>query len=122
MISKTSIKQRKKRKTNPLIVETLEAAVKNPAWKSLGEILSGSAQNYSSVNLNKIDKNTSAGDTIVVPGKVLAVGSLTKKVRICALGFSKEAIEKIKKSKGEVVFITEEMKKNPKAEGIKIIR
>lgn len=122
MISKTKIKERKKKKTKAEVVETLEMAIKNPAWKQVAEILSGSTQKYSSKNLKEIENETSAGDTVIIPGKVLGTGSLTKKVRICALGFSKEALEKIKKVKGEAVMIAEEIKKNPKGEGVKVLR
>ena len=40
---------------------------------------------------------------------------------MCALGFSLAAREKLKKTKSEVVSINEEIKKNPKAEGIRIL-
>lgn len=74
------------------------------------------------MNLKDIEKVTTEGDTVVVPGKVLGSGNVNKKVRICALNFSESAKEKLKESKGEIVTIIEEIKKNPKAEGIKILR
>jgi len=39
------------------------------------------------------------GETVVVPGKVLNVGELTKKVEVAAFSFSQSAEEKIKKRK-----------------------
>jgi len=41
---------------------------------------------------------------------------------VCAVGFSKGAVEKIKKAKGEAVSLLDEINKNVKAEGIKIIK
>ena len=67
-------------------------------------------------------KETEEGDTVVVPGKVLSNGEINKKIRIVALSFSKEAEEKLGKKKCEVVSILEEIKVNPKAEGIKILK
>ncbi len=120
--SNTKLKIRTKRKTNPEIVETLDESRKHPAWGKVAWILSGSRNNYSQINLKEIDEKTKAGDTIVVPGKVLGTGKITKKVRVCALSFSKGAEKAIKKEKGEAVTVLEEIKKNAKAEGVKILR
>ncbi len=122
MISKTKIKSRAKRKTSPVLVETLQEATKNPAWKNVAKILSGSTRNYVSINLFEIDAQTKAGDTVIVPGKVLSKGELTKKVRICALSVSEKVTEKAKKTTSEIVSILEEIKKNPKGEGIKVLK
>jgi large subunit ribosomal protein L18e len=122
MISKTKIKGRIKRKGNPEIVETVIAANKKEKWSAIAQLISGSSKKYSSINLNEIEKQTSAGDTVVVPGKVLGAGNVSKKVRVCAVNFSECAREKLKDNKGEIVTILEEIKKNPNAEGVKIIR
>jgi len=122
MISKTKIKNRTKHKTNYELIETTRNANKNKAWLKVAQILSAPTRDYSSVNLEKVDKETKAGDTVVVPGKVLGSGELTKKVRICALSFSSSALIKMKSTKSEAVSINDEIKLNPKAEGVKIIR
>jgi len=122
MISRTKIKFRSRKKTNSSLVETIQLALKNKNWEKIAKILSSSTRNYSSINLSEIEKQTKAGDTVVIPGKVLSLGDLTKKVRICALSISKTAEEKLKSSKSEFVYISEEIKKNPKAEGLKVLR
>jgi len=122
MISKTKINKRMKRKTNPKIVDTLFFLKKQKNWIEVAKIISSSTRKYSALNLDEIDKQTSEGDTVVVPGKVLGVGKLTKKIRIAALGFSDSALTKIKEKKSEAVSILEEANKNPQAKGIKIIR
>ena|SRR3989344_8345890 len=121
MISKRSIKQRIKRKTNPAVAATISLALKNKSWMPLAQKLSGSTRNHSAVPLFAIDKNTSNGETVIIPGKVLSSGELTKKVRICALSFSSAAKEKMKATKSEAVSIIEEIQKNPKAQGVKIL-
>lgn len=121
MISKTRLKLRVKRKTNPELVQTIALAIKNPHWLKIAKILSGSTRRHPQVNLSEIDKHSAAGDTIIVPGKVLSKGELTKKIRICALSVSREAKEKLKNMKSEFLPLIEEIKKNSKAEGIKII-
>ncbi|MCH7567814.1 MAG: 50S ribosomal protein L18e [Nanoarchaeota archaeon] len=110
-----------KRKKDKEIVETIIAAKKNKDWNKVVQVISGSRRKYASVNLKEIEKQTTTGDTVVIPGKVLGIGNITKKVRVCALGFSDSAREKLKSANGEIVTIFEEINKNPKAEGIKII-
>ena len=121
-ISERKLKERTRKKTNPLVVETINAAAKNKSWYGVRRILSASTRKLPSVNLFEIDKETTEGDTVDVPGKVLSKGEIGKRVRVCALSFSESAREKLKESKSEVVSILEEIKKNPKAEGIKIIK
>jgi len=122
MISRTKIKFRSKNKTNSSLIETIKLALKNKNWEKIAKVLSSSTRNYSSINLSEIEKQTKAGDTVVILGKVLSLGDLTKKVRICALAISSAAAEKLKSSKSEFVHISEEIKKNPKAEGVRVLR
>ena len=124
MVSRTKIKLRIKKKTNPEIQETIAEALKtrSETWIKIAALLSGSTSGYSSINLDTIAKETKAGDTVVIVGKVISKGTLSNKVRIAALSFSESALEKLKESKSETVSILEEIKKNKEAKGIKIIR
>lgn len=115
------MKSRVHNKTNPTLVDTLSAALKSPAWNEVAKKLSGPTRRQPSLNLFQIDSLVKAGDTIVLPGKILSQGDLTKKIKLCALSISSLAKEKIKKSKSEFVPLIEEIKKNQKAEGIKIL-
>jgi len=121
-ISKTKIDKKLKIKRNPKTVATLLAAKKINGWLEVAKLISRPRGKSISVNLEKIDKDTKEGDTVIVPGKVLGSGEINKKIRVCALNFSESAREKLKNKKCEVVLIIEEIKKNPKAQGIKIIR
>ncbi len=122
MRSKTVIKSRLKRKTNQEIVDTILLGTKNPRWMKIAQIVSNSTRKYASINLSDIEKETKIGDTILIPGKILSSGKLSKKVRICALSISSHALDKLKETKSEFFTILEEMKKNPKAEGIKLLQ
>ena len=122
MISKTKVKERIKGKGNPEIVETINLAMKNEKWFEIAKIISSSRKKYSDINLKNIDEKTKEGDIVVVAGKVLGKGNISKKVRVCAINFSESAREKLRKTKSEAITILEEIKKNPKAEGIKLIR
>ena len=74
------------------------------------------------LNLTEIDKDSKEGDTVVVPGKVLSQGEINKKIKVVALGFSEKAREKLMKSKSDPTTILEEIKKNPDAKGVKMLR
>lgn len=120
-LSLTKLKKRSSRKTKPSLKETLAEGIKNKEWHSLVKTLSGPTRKHSSVNLEQIEKESKAGEVIVVPGKILSKGELKNKLTISALSISELAIEKLKSSKSEFIFLKDYIKKNPKAQGVKIL-
>ena len=119
--SKTHIKQKAGRKTNPVLQATILAARKQEAWLPVAQRISGPTKALAAINLDHIDAQAKAGDTVLIGGKVLATGTLTKKVRIVALSFSKAALTKAQATKSELVTIMDKIKANPKATGIKVV-
>ena len=122
MKSKTLIEKQTKKKTNPELVKTIIAAKKKDNWNEIARILSGPRRQKINKNLDKINQEAKDGEIIVVPGKVLSQGELKKKIKISALSFSEKAKEKILESKSEILSILEEIKHNPEAKGIKILK
>ena len=122
MKSKTLIEKQLKRKTNPELVQTIIASKKNLKWIEVSSSLSGLSNERVVFNLDFIDKQAKEGETIVIPGKVLSMGELNKKIKIVALAASKSAIEKINKNGSTFITIIEEIKLNPEAKGIKILK
>ena len=90
---------------------------KKNIWKALARYLEKSSRQIHEVNLSKIEKYAKEGETIVVPGKVLGVGEVNKKVTVAALQFSQKAKEKLKST----LTISELMKKNPKGQKVRIL-
>ncbi len=121
-LSKRRLKVRVRKKTNPRTATAISFALKNPGWQKFAKVLSIPTRQQPSINLRDIDDNVSMGETVIIPGKVLSLGDITKKIKICSFGISQEALDKLKKTKSEWVHILDEMKKNPKAEGVKLIR
>ena len=123
MKSKTKIEKQSEKKSNPLLVETIRLAKKsgNDLWLKVAGILSGPRRNHIIVNLDEIEKSTKEGDSVVVPGKVLSQGEITKKIAIIAFSFSEKTREKLLKTKSQAVNMTEEIKKNPEAKGLKFL-
>ena len=118
MISKTQISKRTRNKRNPEIIETIELAKKNNLL-DLAKKLSGPRGNYKNVNLNDLEKIE--GDKLMVIGKVLGSGDISKKIGIAALAFSKNAKNKLEKAGCDIKTIKEALDKNKNLEGVKII-
>jgi len=122
MKSSSLIKKQTERKQNDKLVQTILIAKKNKKWFRIAEILSSPRRQRASINLSKINDESKLGETIVVPGKVLSDGDIEKKIKIAALNFSEQAKEKLKKAGCEYLSILEEIKKNPDAKEIKILK
>ena len=122
MKSKTKISKQAERKNNPNLVETILAAKKQEAWMEVASELSKPRRLRLEINLEKINSESKDGETIVVPGKVLSQGNMSKKITIVAMNFSDKAKEKILNSKGNFKMIMDEIKSNPVGKGIKILK
>lgn len=121
MKSKTKISKQTERKNNSELVETVFLAKKNKGWLDVAAKLSTPTRNRIEINLEKLN-DFKEGEKIVVPGKILSVGEVSKKLNVIALKFSARAKEKLLNSKCEVSSILEEIKKNPEGKGIKILK
>ncbi|MDD5191794.1 MAG: uL15 family ribosomal protein [Candidatus Nanoarchaeia archaeon] len=117
-ISKTRINERRKRKTNSELVETIGLAQKNNL-SELARKLSAPRRLQGRINLDNLNKIKE--DKIMIVGKVLGLGDINKKITISALGFSGSAVEKLKKKGCEIKTIKQEIERNKKLEGVKII-
>lgn len=122
MKSKTTIEKHLQKKNNPLLVETLIAAKKNAKWNEVASILSGPRRKRINLNLDEINKDSKAGEIIVVPGKILSGGEIDKKIKVVAFNFSEKAKEKLLSAKCEISIILDEIKKNPEAKGLRILK
>ena len=93
----------------------------NLFWKRIAEDLRRPTRERRTVNVYKIEKFARDGETIIVPGKVLSVGELTKKVNVAALTFSEEAKKKIENAKGKALSLPELLKSNPEGKQVRIL-
>ena len=122
MKTKSLIEKQVQRKNNSKLVKTIIASKKDKNWFKIAEILSRPRRKRMDINLGEINKKTKEGEIMVVPGKVLSQGNVKKKVKVVALSFSAKAKEKLLKSNCKISYIEEEIKKNPEAKGVKILR
>ncbi len=120
--SQSRIDKQLERKTNTELVETILAAKKKEAWKPVAEILSFPRRKRMNLNLQEINEKTKDGEHVIIAGKILSQGELNKKIKITAMSISEKAKEKLLKSKIEINDMLDEIKKNPSAKGIRILK
>jgi len=93
---------------------------KSNFWKRIALELERPTRQHRVVNLSKIEHYASDNDVVIVPGKLLSGGELTKKVTIVAYAYSRKTAEKIG-STANVISIEDALKKYPNGKNIKII-
>ena len=119
--SKTKISRQVRAKGNPELVETINLAKKNKNWFKVAEILSYPRRKRPEMNLSQISEKVK-GNIALIPGKVLSQGELSKKIKIISFNISENAKKKLENSKIEYSTILEEIKKNPDAKGVEILK
>ena len=107
--------------TQSIIAEIEPKAHESRFWKRIVHDLKKPSRQKRIINVYKIDKLAKDGETIIVPGKVLSVGEITKKVDVAALQFSEGAKQKILDAQGKILTISELFKQNPEGKKIKIL-
>ena len=123
MKTKSRIEKQLRKKTNTEVVETIINSKKSKNWLDIARVLSAPRRKRIIVNLDKINSESKDGDSILIPGKILSKGNVDKKLKsIISLNISKEAEKKLSKTKVKYSNIIDEIKKNPDAKGIKIIK
>lgn len=98
------------------------AANETKIWALLASELSKTRRRRITVNLTRLNRISSPGDILLIPGKVLGTGSLNHRLDIAAESFSIAAKEKIVNAGGQCLTIEELVKKNPKGSQVRIIK
>ncbi len=104
-----------------LLTELESKVNESKFWKRIVKDLKKSSRLKKAVNVYKIDKFAKEGETIIVAGKVLSVGELSKKVDVAAINFSQEAKRKIEQAKGKTLTIKELLEQNPEGKKVRIL-
>ena len=115
------------RKSNSELVKTVtnlkKASRENdaPLWRSIAQRLEGPARNWPSVNISKLEFNVNKNSKVVVPGKLLGSGNITKKITVSAYSFSQTAKNKVEEAGGKCLSYNEFIKSNPKGTDVVVI-
>lgn len=89
-------------------------------WKRIATDLEAPSRRRRTVNVHALERHAKDGEIIVVPGKVLGDGELSKSVTVAAYMFSDQAREKINR-KGKAITLAQLMKDNPKGQKVRIL-
>jgi large subunit ribosomal protein L18e len=117
----------RRRKGNPellrLVGELRKAARAHgaPVWSALADHLERPRHQTVPVNVGQLERIAAAGETIVVPGKLLADGRLAKKLTVGAFAFSAEARGKILSAGGAALSVHELVKAHPDGAGVRLL-
>jgi len=104
-------------------IQNFKSAYRNskaPIWLKLKEIMERSGFK-AEVNLNKLSKFTEQGDVVIVPGKVLGMGTIDHRITLCAFSLSRSAAKKIIDAGGKIFSIREFVGKFPEGSKVKIV-
>lgn len=109
--------------TNPVLLETIETLEQSdaPVYNSVAEHLGKVNRKRPEVNVSDVERVAEDGDTVLVPGKVLGTGRLTKEVDVAAFKASRGAREKIEEN-GDFMFIQDLVEENPEGENVRIVK
>lgn len=116
------------RKTDPALVALIadlkakERETGAAIWRDIAGRLEKPRRNWAETNLSRLERYAGEGETVIVPGKVLAAGSIGKKITVAAYSFSEPARAAIAACGGRAMTIADLMGENPKGSGVRIMR
>lgn len=113
--------------TNPILrhlIRSLRKAGrsrKTKIWKVVAEKLESPRRMRPEVTLGQINRHSSDGEIVLVPGKVLASGTLTHPVTVAAFKFSRPAMKKIASAGGKTITISKLLGENPNGKNVRLM-
>lgn len=87
----------------------------------LADELSRPSRLRAEANVSKLELACGAKEDVIIPGKLLADGTLTKPLTVACLGASETARKKIEGAGGKIISIEQLIEKNPKGTGVRIV-
>ena len=115
------------RKSNSELVKTVtelkKASRENdaPLWRSVAQRLEGPSSNWPSVNISKLEYKVNKNSKVLIPGKLLGSGNISKKMTVSAYSFSETAKSKVEAAGGKCVSYNDFIKTNPKGTDVVVI-
>ena len=112
---------------NPRLLELADVLkkayldTKTKLWLRIYREITKPTRKRRSVNLIRLEKYTKDNDVVIVPGKLLGTGNITKKITVASFQISENAKLKLHNAKCTVKSIQSLVKENPKGSKIIII-
>ncbi len=92
-----------------------------PIWSAVADRLERARHQTTPVNVGHLERLTDAEETVVVPGKLLADGPLSKPLTVAAFSYSTEAKAKVHAAGGTALTISELLKSKPDGAGVRLV-
>ena len=109
--------------TRKIVRELEKSSVKYKAkiWKRVADDIKRPRRIRRAVNIGRLERYCKEGETVVVPGKLLGGGRLTKKLVVASLEASESAKKKVEMAGGKWMSLGELIKKNPEGRNIRLV-
>ncbi len=105
------------------LLELRRAARANdaPIWSAVADRLERSRHQFSPVNVGHLARAAGGNEAIVVPGKLLSSGSLSRPLTVGVFDCSETARAKVHAAGGKVLTIHEMLMWRPDGAGVRIV-
>jgi large subunit ribosomal protein L18e len=106
-----------------LIVQLRRAARSHhaPIWASVADRLERSRHQGDPINVGHLERLAESNETVVVPGKLLAEGPLSKRLTVAAFAYSAEARGKIHAAGGTAITLDDLLRSKPDGAGVRLL-
>jgi large subunit ribosomal protein L18e len=102
-------------------VKSAAKASKKPVYKRALKMLSKKVNLLAEVNVGKLDTLSTDDGVLLVPGKVLGEGYVTKKMHVGAVAFTASAVQKINSAGGEALLMKDFVAKFGEGKGVALV-
>jgi large subunit ribosomal protein L18e len=92
-----------------------------PIWAAVAERLARPRHQSYAVNVSRLERVARPSETIVVPGKLLAAGTLRKPLTVAAYRFSAGAREKVLAAGGTALTLPELIHAQAAGKGVRVV-
>ena len=106
------------------VIHELRVAARShdaPVWASVADRLERARHQTPAVNVGQLERIASPDETLVVPGKVLADGRISKKLTVAAFSYSAAARSKIQAAGGATLSLHDLVHSKPDGTGVRIV-
>lgn len=113
-----------KMKDNQVLVTLILKLLKSekPIWKKVAYELQKPRRSRIEVNTSKLETLAKQSGTVIVPGKVLGSGAISKKMTVAAFSFSGSARKLIENAGGKTISIDALHQSNPSGKDVMILK
>lgn len=114
-------------KSNPEVTNLIAALRKggwkndSALWRDVARRLEKPNRSWATVNVSKLPRVASKGETVLVPGRLLGSGSIDFPLTVASMGASESARSKVEAAGGKCISVRELFDSNPKGSKVRII-